>query len=76
MFTNLGRREIGIGTADADLNATWESITRVSSKSKKPLDTKLLDDSGVFHKEGLVGSDESLKIDIIPRRGLVQTSVA
>jgi hypothetical protein len=76
MFTNLGRTEVDVGTANTDLNTTWESISRVSGKSKESLDTKLLHYRGVFQKEGLVGGDELLKVNIVPRRSLIQISIA
>jgi hypothetical protein len=47
-FTNLSGTEIDVGTTYADLNTTWESISRVSGKSKESLNTKLLHYRGVF----------------------------
>jgi hypothetical protein len=76
MFTNLGRTEVDVSTAYTDLNTTWESISRVSGKSKEPLDAKLLHYRGVFQKEGLVRGDELLKVNIVPRRSLIQISIA
>jgi hypothetical protein len=62
-FTNLRRTKIDVGAAHADFN-------RISGKSKKSLNTKLLHYGRIFWKEGLVGGDKRLKINITLERSL------
>jgi hypothetical protein len=60
-FVSLSKSQVDIGVTYANLNMTWESITRALDKFKEFLDIKILLRRGLFQKECLVGGDELLK---------------